>query len=65
MHVYYLKAIIFTYNIKGNNNTSKLKMSFIMICVIKSSSKLYWSFKNNIKLVLNIYISKNNFILEF
>jgi len=28
--------------------------------VIKSSSKPYWSFKNNIKLIKNIYISKKN-----
>jgi hypothetical protein len=28
-----------------------------MIFVIKFSSKLYWSFKNNIKLIENIYIS--------
>jgi len=29
-----------------------------MVFVIKSSPKHYWSFKNNIKLIKNIYISK-------
>jgi len=36
-----------------------------MIFIIKSSSKPYWSFFNNIKLIKNIYISKNKFILKF
>jgi hypothetical protein len=55
-------------NIKGNNNTKKmnqLKVNFIMIFVIKFSSKPYWSFKINIKLIKNIYISKKILILEF
>jgi len=34
-----------------------------MIFVIESSSKPYWSFKYNIKLIKDIYISKTNFIL--
>jgi len=47
MHIYYLGAIINFYNIKGNNNTKKknqLQINFIMIIIIKSSSKPYWSF---------------------
>jgi hypothetical protein len=36
-----------------------------MIFVITFSSKPYWSFKNNIKLIINTYISKTNFILKF
>jgi hypothetical protein len=36
-----------------------------MIFVIKSSTKPYWIFQNNIKLIFKIYISKNNFILKF
>jgi len=68
MHVYYLRAIINFYNIKGKKNTKKinqLKVNFIMIFVIKSSSKPYWKFKNSIKLIKNIYISKMNSILRF
>ncbi len=45
--------------------TTIQKINFIMIFVVKSSSKLYQSFKNNIKLIKNIYISKNNLILKF
>ncbi len=45
MHVYYLRAIIKYYNIEGNNNTkekvNQLKINFIMILKIKSSSKPY------------------------
>jgi hypothetical protein len=36
-----------------------------MIFVIKSSSKAYQLFLNNIKLIKNIYISKKSFILKF
>jgi hypothetical protein len=32
--------------------------------VIKSSSKLYWSFKNNIKLIKIIYISEKQFYIK-
>jgi hypothetical protein len=32
-----------------------------MIFVIKFSSNPYWSFENNIKLTINIYIFKNEF----
>jgi len=38
---------------------NQLKFNFIMIFVTKSLSKPYWSFKNNVKLILNFYISKN------
>jgi len=44
---------------------NQLKINFIMIFVIKSSSKPYWSFLNNIKLIKNIHISKKNFVLKF
>jgi hypothetical protein len=41
-----------------------MKINFIMIFFIKSSSKPYWIFLNNIKLIQNIYISKK-IILDF
>jgi hypothetical protein len=47
MHIYYFKAVIKFYNIKGNNNTNKKsiknqsKINVIMIFVIKYSSELY------------------------
>jgi hypothetical protein len=59
MHVYYLRAITIFHDIKSNDNINKknqLKTNFIMIFVIKFSSELYWSFKNNIKLVFKFYI---------
>jgi hypothetical protein len=37
-------------------------MNFIMIIIVKSSSKPYWSFKSNIKLILKFYISRKNYI---
>jgi hypothetical protein len=35
-----------------------------MIFVVKSSSKPYWGFKNNIKLIEKKYISKNVIYIE-
>jgi hypothetical protein len=34
-----------------------------MIFVIKSSSKPYWRFQNNIKFIKNIYVSKKKIFL--
>jgi hypothetical protein len=36
-----------------------------MIFVIKSSSKCYWKFSNNIKLIEEIYISEKNYIKNY
>jgi len=44
---------------------NQLKFHSIMIFITKSSSKPYWSFKNNVKLIKNIYISKKILKLKF
>jgi PII-like signaling protein len=51
-----LRAIIKFYNKRQQQYKQiiQLKNNFIMIFIIKSSSKSYWSFKNNIKLIKNI-----------
>jgi hypothetical protein len=44
---------------------NQVKINFIMIFITKSSSKPCWSFKNNIKLIKNIYILKKILIFKF
>jgi len=44
---------------------NQLQINFIMIFVIKSSSKPYWIFLNNNKLIFKNYMTKTYFMLKF
>jgi len=62
MHIYYIKAILKNYNIKGNNNTKKnqLKINFIIILLLNLHQSLIEGLKITSNLLKTFTSQKKN-----
>jgi len=62
MHIYYIKAILKNYNIKGNNNKKKnqLKINFIIILLLNLHQSLIEGLKITSNLLKTFTSQKKN-----